>query len=435
MFYFNILRSVIPLIFLATLAAVPAQANDATPTLTEDEAFAAVFENPGDLMLNFQLVVTQLRHQNFKGAIATLERILSLSRNNSQAQALLAGAQFRLGNIAEARRMAEILLRNPLASETEKAEISELLALIDDAEQAFDITGVFTLGGGIADNPEGGSIGNRSVTGFEYSKRADAHSFLTTSVALNITGNLVAQLPENFTLGISASQRDMMDYDLGDITSLGLSGRYLKTFADHQVTVLGAFLTTSIDDRTYLDTSSIQVTDTYIPAPDWALATTARLARNSFHNSFDETQASKPSGKNSTVSSLSWRVVRSVGRHQVGAMLDLADSDARLNYHAKTSRKLGADFSTPIFGGIMSVGLGHEVHRHKAGNPSFMQIRREDETISATVSYTIGLTTRLPHLEQPPRLSLSMKYGKTSSNIDEFSKYAGDAQIRVVQPF
>ena len=57
--------------------------------ITEREAFDAVFSNPASLILNFQLVGAQLRAGNVKGGSATLERILTLSRNNSEAQALV----------------------------------------------------------------------------------------------------------------------------------------------------------------------------------------------------------------------------------------------------------------------------------------------------------------------------------------------------------
>jgi len=420
-------------ISLTCLAATPVRANDAPP-LTEDEAFAAVFENPGDLILNFQLVISQLREQNIKGAVATLERILTLSHNNSQAQALLAGAQFRLGNLAEARRMAEILLLNPAATETQKTEISELLSLIDNAEKSYNITGVVTVGGGVADNPEGGSIGNRSITGFEYSKRANAHSFLTSSVALNITSNLVSQLPESLSFGVTASARDMEDYSLGDITSLGLNGRYLKTFADRQLTFLGTYLNTSIDDRTYLDTFSLQVTDTFIPAPDWALATSARISQHSFHDSFDTSLANKPSEKNGTSISLSGRIVHAAGLYQMAMTLNGAEDDRRQEYHAKKSRGIGVELSRQFFGGIASIGLDHEMAEYKAANPAFQLRQRKDEISTVTAGFAIGLKSFLPGLDQPPRLRFSVNYGKTSSNIAEFSKYSGEALVLLVQP-
>ena len=417
------------------LAALPARANDAAPPLTEEEAFAAVFENPSDLILNFQLVVSQLRHQNIKGAVATLERILTLSQHKSQAQALLAGAQFRLGNLAEARRMAEILLLNPAATETQKAEIRNLLALIDETEERYDITGIVSVGGGVADNPEGGSIGNRSITGFEYTKRANAHSFLTTSAALNISGKLVSQLPESLSFGITASHRDMEDYDLGDVTSLGVNSRYLKTFADRQLVFHGAYVATSIDDRSYLDTWSLGITDTVIPSPDWAIATTARASKSSFKDDFDPGLAARPSDRNGTTIGLSSRVIRSLGGYQLAMMLGMAEDDRRKAYHAKSSRRIGADLSRALFGGIVSVGLDHEIATYKADNPSFQLLTREDKITTARASFAIGLKPLVSQLDQPPRIRFSIRYGKASSNIDEFSKYSGEALILLSQPF
>jgi len=420
--------------FLTLMAVLPARANDTAEIHTEDEAFKAVFENPGDLILNFRLVIIQLRNQNIKGAVATLERILTLSRNNSQAQSLLAGAQYMLGNLSEARPMAETLLLNPGATETQKTEASALLALIDTAEDTYDISGVVTFGGGVVDNPEGGSVGNRSITGFEYTKRANAHSFLTSSIALNITGKLVAQLPESLSLGVTASRRDMDGYSLGDITSFGVSGRYLKTFTDHQLAFLGSYTNTSIDDRTYLDTFSLQVSDSYILSSEWAFAASARISQNSFHNSFDPGLARKPSEKNGSVLSVSWQAVRSFSDYQVSLSVDASDADRRRSYHAKSGRGISANIRRQLFGGTASAGLRHEQAKYKGANPSFQNLQREDKTTTATASFAIGLKSALPMLDQSPRVHFSIRYGKTTSNIDEFSKYAGEAALLLVQP-
>ena len=168
--------------------------------ITEREAFDAVFSNPASLILNFQLVGAQLRAGNVKGASATLERILTLSRNNSEAQALLANTQHQLGNVAEARRMATLLLENPDATETQKQNIQTLLERIDDAERLFDIDGVVSIGGGITDNIEGASIGNDALASDTfseggYSKRGTSRRFHSRSVSFNVTGRFLAQLP------------------------------------------------------------------------------------------------------------------------------------------------------------------------------------------------------------------------------------------------
>ena len=77
-------------IMMTGLALPQWQMNPNLPS--EDEAFAAVFENPADLLLNFRLASAQIRNGNLKGAVATLERILTLSPDNSQAQSLWQGA-------------------------------------------------------------------------------------------------------------------------------------------------------------------------------------------------------------------------------------------------------------------------------------------------------------------------------------------------------
>ena len=62
-------------------------------------------------------------------------------------------------------------------------------------------------------------------------------------------------------------------------------------------------------------------------------------------------------------------------------------------------------------------------------------VSRRDFTNTVFGSYSMGLGQLIPGLEQPPRISLTAQYGKTKSNIANFSKYAGEVQIQLIQPF
>jgi thioredoxin-like negative regulator of GroEL len=48
---------------------------------TEEELFEQVFDNPKSLELNFKLARIQIKNGNFKGAAASLERILGANLN------------------------------------------------------------------------------------------------------------------------------------------------------------------------------------------------------------------------------------------------------------------------------------------------------------------------------------------------------------------
>ena len=58
----------------------------------ESRIFEQVFKDPTNMLLNFKLAGAQLQNGNVKGAIGTLERLVTLDPENNEAQFLLANA-------------------------------------------------------------------------------------------------------------------------------------------------------------------------------------------------------------------------------------------------------------------------------------------------------------------------------------------------------
>ena len=145
------------LLILLSLCLLPfghAVAQD-TSSITEEEAFEAVFADPGNILLNFQLASIQLKNGNIKEASGTLERILILLPSNAEAQSLLAAVQLRLGNKPEAERLSNLILENEAATASQKQEATAIIAQIEADRNAYNFTGFVSIGSGISDNPEG----------------------------------------------------------------------------------------------------------------------------------------------------------------------------------------------------------------------------------------------------------------------------------------
>ena len=102
------MRKFLLALVVATLVPLSHSWAQETVQVTEEEAFEAVFADPGNILLNFQLASIQLRNGNLKEAAGTLERILILLPDNAEAQSLLAAVQLRLGNKPEAQRLSEL---------------------------------------------------------------------------------------------------------------------------------------------------------------------------------------------------------------------------------------------------------------------------------------------------------------------------------------
>ena len=422
-------------VIMMTGLALPAMANEPSNLPSEDEAFAAVFENPADLLLNFRLASAQIRNGNLKGAVATLERILTLSPDNSQAQSLLAGAQFRLGNTAESRRIAEMLLANEKASTPQKNEIKSLIAMIDEAEKRFLINGALSLGGGIIDNPDGGSIGNNAYGGGTLSKTADAHAFNTMSASFNFTGKFISQLPERLSVGVSMTRRQTENYNLGDTNSYSLNTRYSKDFEAMRVNMGASATAMTLDGRQYLDTYNAYANTRHALPVGFSGLFTGSVTHNVYRDSFDRTLVRPSSEKTGTTSTLSAKIVRPFVVFQLGFGVTASEIDAKKKYNARETFDYLADVNFLMFGGVASLGLKHSASTYQQGHPDYSNTVREDFTNTVLASYSIGVGRIYQPLEDEPRLNFSASYGKTKSTIANFSKYSGQGQIVVIQPF
>ena len=383
-----------------------------------------------------QLVSIQLRNGNIKGAVATLERILTLSADNSEAQSLLAGAQYRLGNIAESAAWPMSCSATPKPQRVQKDEINTLLVMIDEAEKRFSVDGdVVSVGGGIVDNPDSGSIGNKAYGAGELSKRANAHAFNTVNASFNVTGRFIAQLPETVSIGLAVSRRDMENYNLGDTNSYTLNTRYAKTFDSMRVNAGASATAMMLDGRQYLDIYRAYVSSRHVLPADFSGQINAGVTRNVYRNSFDRSLARPASQKTGTSSTLGVKVMRSFSTFQLGLGLTATDTGARRQFNARESLDYLADASFLLFDGIATVGLKHSTSKYQKGNPDYGNTIRDDFTNTVLASYSIGIGPLIKPFDNEPRINFSASYGKTKSTIANFSKYAGQGQVLLVQPF
>ena len=228
----------------------------------ESRIFEQVFKDPTNMLLNFKLAGAQLQNGNVKGAIGTLERLLTLDPENNEAQFLLANAHLRLGNNVDARRMLGILLENPKTSDVERQQAEMILANLDRQLQRFFITGSVSAGAGIADNPEGGSIGNVALIsgsiGEVTDKRANTEDYLTTAANVNFTTKLESQRDETISVGLATSLKDYGQYDAGDLTILSANTRYMRGLENG---MMAATLNTArihVGDKHYLSSYGAQ---------------------------------------------------------------------------------------------------------------------------------------------------------------------------------
>ena len=418
-------------ILSAPVMVSSAAAQDATQ-ITEQEAFDAVFADPGNILLNFQLASVQLRNGNLKEASGTLERILILLPSNAEAQSLLASVQLRLGNKPESERLSQLILENDGASAAQKQEAAAIIKQIEDENSAYNFTGFASFGTGIADNPAGGSRENKAEGGGIYSKRAHAEEFTTANLNINLKRRLIAQLPQDITLSLNLSSRDYATYEAGDLSTFGLTALYSDTFQSGVLRTSVGGNRIQIDDRHYMN--SYDARATYLRGFDNGLS--GKIGASITRQVLKEANDGSGTDKTGNTKALSAGIAKAFAQARLSLDARTSTSRATDMKNAKKSSGIALGVSTPYFPGVTSVTLDYAEDKYRAIDTLYsLTKKRIDKTSSIRASYLVGLETFGPPNGSEAYIQFSGKYASTKSNIANFEKLSGEASITVSKPF
>lgn len=401
-------------------------------TITEAEAFEAVFADPGNILLNFQLASIQLKNGNLKEASGTLERILILLPSNAEAQSLLASVQLRLGNKPEAERLSNLILENDEASEAQKREAQSLIAQIEADRNAYNFTGFASVGTGVTDNPAGGSRENKAEGGGSFSKRATAEEFTTANLNVNLKRRLISQLPQDVTLSLNLSTKDYATYNAGDLSTMGLTALYSDTFQNGILrTSIGASRI-HIADRHYMNSYDTRVS--YLRSLPYGLSATlgASFTRQVLKAAKDGSGTDKTGGTKGLTAGIA--KLYPLGRLSLDARSSTARATAMKN--AKKTNGIALGFSTQYFPGVTSITVDYAQDKYRAKDTLYSATKlRSDKTTSLRASYLLGLTSFAAPNGEEAYVQFSAKYASTKSNIANFQKLSGEAAVTLSQPF
>ena len=404
----------------------------------EDKFFAAVFEDPANLLLNFKLAGAQLDNDNVKGAIGTLERILTLSPDNNQAQFLLGSANLKIGNTAEARRMLTLLLENPKATPTERAEAEKILNMLDSLSRRFTISGAVTAGAGIADNPEGGSVSNLTEVGpgggisSGFSKEANHEEFSTASANINLAFKMEAQREESLNLGFNSSHKDFAQYNAGDLSTYGMNLRYARAFEKGMLNTMLNVNRVQIDDKHYLNGYMANISYSQTMFQRW----NGNISLKAGRNIFKEDHTAGAGEKTAKSGGVNLRLARAFEKFQLGGKYGYNTSRATVKNNSKNSHSAGLFASSNFFPGITTVTYDiNHTDFSAADNAYNADEKRQDRSHTLGVNYMIGLSSLNAPVGNETRVSLATKYGKTKSNIANFTKYFGEMSLTLIKPF
>ena len=420
------------LLSLCLLPFSQAMAQDVS-SITEEEAFEAVFADPGNILLNFQLASIQLKNGNIKEASGTLERILILLPSNAEAQSLLAAVQLRLGNKPEAERLSNLILENEGATAQQKQEATAIIAQIENDRNAYNFTGFVSIGSGISDNPEGGSRGNLAEeAGGVVTKRANAEEFTTANININLKRRLISQLPQDINLSLNLLTKDFATYNAGDLSTFGLTALYSDTFQNGILRTSLGSNRIHINDRHYMNSYDGRVT--YLRSFDGGL--TASIGASLTRQVLKYQTSSSDTDKTGNTKGATAGIAKSMTLGRLSLDARHATSRAKVMTNAKKTNGIALGFSSQKLGGVASVTLDYAEDKYRAAfDGIYNDKKRADKTSSVRASYLMGLETFSVPNGNEAYVQFAAKYGSTKSNIANFSKLSGEASITISKPF
>lgn len=195
-----------------------------SPTATQANSLKdKLFADPTNIEINLAYLQQQLAGGNFKGAAATLQRVLLLDPSSKLAKVLYAEVQLKLGNRADARLILQQLLTDKSLSVEMRARAQTLSDALEQSERRLSIAGSAGFSSGSADNalavPKGPVV-LFNDTEIANSSNEAAEPFLDFDGVVSLSYQLPSYRKRSLTAGAGLAGRDYIDFNMADsITS------------------------------------------------------------------------------------------------------------------------------------------------------------------------------------------------------------------------
>lgn len=413
------------LCFAGQLAPVSAGANE-----VRDELFA----DPTNIQLNLTYLQQQLAGRNFKGAAATLQRVLLLDPQSRLAKVLYAEVQIQLNNFPDARSTLQALLRDKAIPETMRTKANDLLATIEQAESRLRFSGSISLSGGSADNalatPKGPLVQFYNAL-FENTSPEVTEAFTDYSLGISMNYALPTYRERNAMISFGVTGRDYADMDSADSST----GYIAINFSEKRKTPWGLSYSaamTEVNAEAYNVTQQVSLSANrkFSKGKQVSLALRGGTTR---HFAYLGSSASKSRDGTLASASLSYaQPIRLASRNWLLSVKGGAGkNNAEEEYYSNDSTSVLASLGTRIAAINYSAALDFVSTKFDAADSIIGDDIREDERtlISLSASY------QLPKFLGGAIMSLSGFAADTRSNIPNFTKTVSELKFGVSRSF
>ena len=213
-------------LFLVALLACAFSSHSPAQTVKEK-----LFANPTNIEINLAYLQEQLAKRNFKGAAATLQRVLLLDPESKLAKVLYAEVQLRLGNLADARLILRELLADRSLNQDMRVRAQALSDTLEASQKRLGFGGSIGLASGSADNalaaPKGPKVQFFDAL-YESTSPEVVEAFVDYEAGLSLTYKMPTYRERGLTAGFGIAGRDYIEINLADSTTTFVSFGYTE---------------------------------------------------------------------------------------------------------------------------------------------------------------------------------------------------------------
>ena len=393
-----------------------------------------LFSDPTNIELNLAYLQQQLAGRNFKGAAATLQRVLLLDPQSRLAKVLYAEVQIQLGNLTDAKSALRALLKDKSIPDAMREKANELMASIEKAETRLSFSGNINLSSGSADNalaaPKGPQVQFYNAL-FENTSPEVAEGFSDFGLGLSMNYKLPTYRERNIATSIGVSGRNYTEMNSADSTT----GFIALNFSEKRKKPWGlsySAAVTEVNNEAYNVSQQISLSANR-PLGKGKQVSLAIRGGAIRHFAYLGSSASKSRDGSYTSASLSYAQPIRI-RSRIWLFLlsgGFGENTAEEDYYSNGSTSISAALQTRIASINYSTTLDFVRTEFDAADPIIGEDIREDERtrLSLSASY------QLPKSLSGSIVSLSGFAADTRSNIPNFVKTVSELKLGISRSF
>lgn len=393
-----------------------------------------LFADPTNIEINLAYLQEQLAGRNFKGAAATLQRVLLLDPDSKLAKVLYAEVQLRLGNLADARLILRELLADKSLSQDMRLRAQALSDALEASQKRLTVSGSMGLAGGSADNalaaPKGPKVQFFEAL-YDSTSPEVVEAFVDYDAGLSLSYKLPTYRERGLTAGFGVAGRDYLEVNMADSTTGFVSFGFTEKRKNPWSLNYNAFVT-DVSGHVYNAGHQLAL-GVSTNLPDNARLSTALRASETRHFSYLGSAASKQ--RDNYVTGLSVAYARPITGLPIPLLVTASlggdVSSAEVDYYSTQSGSVSVGARTQLGGMNVSVAADFLSTEFDAADPLIGSDTRQDERSRASFGLGYALPPHLGGVE----VTLSGFIADTRSNIVNFTKTLSELKIGLRKSF